>query len=83
MFFVVTCSEVQEFLACAVHIRHILEHREIIDEGNHRDESGSLINRIRIVFVSYQVDHFLRRFYRSQVSTQQDALTFDVVTENL
>ena len=82
MLFVITTSEVQELLARRKNIRHVFEHCQVINKGNHRDKSGSFLDSEVVFHASFEVHNFQRRLDRSQESAQQDTFTVDVFTEN-
>ena len=83
MLFIVTSAQVKELLACGEHIRHVFKEGEVVDEGDHGDESGCPLNRVLVIWVLIEIDHFLGWHYWAEITAEQYAMTINVFTEGL
>lgn len=61
MLLIISCPEVEELLASAIHVWQVFEHSKIVDKRHHRYESGSTFNRIGIVYETFQIHNLFWR----------------------
>ena len=80
----IAATQVEELLRGAEQIWVLLaKHVQVLDVGDHGDESGCSLNSIAIARISIQVNYLFWRLLRCEVSADENAHTADVLSEEL
>ena len=81
---VVSSTQVKKFLRRRPKIRQVLEHAQIFDVRDHRNESGNTLDSILLTLrVLFKVDDVSRGLLRCDEAAQDNTLPLDVFPEEL
>lgn len=84
MLLIVSTSQIKELLRCRIQVWQVLEHAQVLNVRDHRYESGDALNCILVrLRVTFEVNDLSRWLLWSQVATQNDTLTLNVLTKEL
>lgn len=80
----IAATKIEELLRSTEQIRVLLaKHIQVLDIGDHGDKSGCFFYRKLFIWISIQVNYFLRRLLRCEVSADKYAHSANILSKEL